>query len=373
MKRTKWFSKVLLLALSVFSMSEMSAETKLTVEPFSIKAGETKELIIGVENPDMEVTSVQFDLRLPKGLTLAAEDDEYLVDFVDRTTLKKHSLELYYNSERSIYRFLMYSGKNNTITGTGGALITATIVADDSFTTGEISFETISIVAPNAETVCPDNFSINLVNATKDVLVTVNDATRKYGEANPELTYTVTPADVDLTGKVTLTCDADAKSEVGEYDITATAAEVEGMVITCVNGKLTVTPALLKVTANDVTRNEGEANPEFKLTYEGFVNGEDESVLTAKPTATTTATAGSVAGDYEITVSGGEANNYTFEYKSGTLTILAVDGIDAITADGRAQGDVYDLKGRKVRSAGTTMEGLPKGLYVIGGQKVIIK
>lgn len=287
-----------------------------------------------------------------------------------------------------------------------------------------------------------------------DVQVVVSNATRKYGEANPEFTYTVTPADVDMTGKVTLSCDADAKSGVGEYTITATAADVENMIITCVNGKLTVTPAqltvtvadaervygqenpdfvlsyagfvnddtdavliekpivmskatkasavgtypitvtggkatnynlsavngtltvtpaLLKVTANDATRYVGEANPELTLTYEGFVNGEDESVLTVAPKAITTATAESEAGVYEITVSGGKAENYEFEYKFGTLTVLAVDGIDAIIADGRTLGDVYDLKGRKVRSAGTTLEGLPKGVYVINGGKVIVK
>ena len=203
------------------------------------------------------------------------------------------------------------------------------------------------------------------------VQVTVNDATRKYGEVNPKLTYTVAPADVDLTGKITLLCDANVNSGVGEYAITAAATVGKDTIVTCVNGKLTITPTLLKVTANDATRYVGEENPKLTLTYAGFVNGETESVLTMLPQATTTATAESPEGTYEITVSGGVAENYEFEYKSGTLTILAVSGVGVVKQQNGQLGDVFDLKGRKVRSAATTLDRLPKGVYVIGGRKVV--
>ena len=373
MNQLKCFYKVFLLVLSLFPLFAMAES--ISVEPFAIKAGETKDLVIGVENPNMTVTLVQFDLRLPEGLSLASEDGEYLIDIAGRTTWKKHALACNFLSESGVYRFLLASTTNSTITGTEGAVITATIVANDSFTAGMISFENMLLVSPDETFVRPENFTIEIENSEKpiDVQVTVADATRKYGDANPEFTYTVTPADVDLTGKVTLSCDADAKSGVGEYVITVTAAEVEGMVITCENGKLTVTPALLKVTANDATRYVGEANPELTLTYEGFVNDEDESVLIVAPKATTAATVESEAGTYEISVSGGEAANYEFEYKSGTLTILAVDGIDTILVDGRTLDNVYDLKGRLVRSTGTSLEGLTKGVYVVSGRKVVLK
>ena len=204
-----------------------------------------------------------------------------------------------------------------------------------------------------------------------DVQIAVNSFTRKYGEANPEWTYTVTPADVDLTGKVTLSCDANAKSNVGEYLITATVDADECMNVTCVNGKLTVAKALLTVTADDATRYVGEENPEFTLTYAGFVNGETESVLTVRPQASTTATAESEEGTYDIIVSGGQARNYDFEYKAGKLTVLPnTSGVGSLVAKGQPF-DVYDLKGRRVRSAVTTLDGLPKGIYVIGGRKVV--
>ena len=227
------------------------------------------------------------------------------------------------------------------------------------------------------------NYVLNAVNGTLTVTkaqltATVADAERVYGEENPTFTVSYTgfvnnETDAALTEKPTVTTEATKASAVGTYPITVKGGQAANYDLTTVDGTLTVTKALLKVTANDVTRNEGEANPVLTVSYEGFVNDEDETVLTVAPTATTTATVESEAGTYEITVSGGEAANYEFEYKSGTLTILAVDGIDTILVDGRTLGNVYDLKGRLVRSAGTSLEGLTKGVYVVSGRKVVLK
>ena len=89
--------------------------------------------------------------------------------------------------------------------------------------------------------------------------------------------------------------------------------------------ELTVKKALLTVTAENCERAAGEENPEFTLTYEGFVKGEDKDVLTKQPTATTTATVASIAGEYPITPSGGSAVNYEFQYVEGVLTVVKAD------------------------------------------------
>ena len=364
----------LCLAVLCFLPGQVFAQalTTLSFDDFDIKAGETKELVVNLNNPDMEVWMMQFELKLSDGLAIAKDSRGRLsVSKTDRCP--DHSLS---SSDKGdgLYGFVLYIVDFYTIDGNSGAIAKINIEADENFKSGTIMATNILVTnLANDKFALPDCTMAIEEKVDIPVTVTVNDATRKYGEANPEFTYTVTPADVDLTGKVTLSCDADAKSGVGEYVITATAAEVEGMVITCENGKLAVTPALLKVTANDATRYVGEANPELTLTYEGFVNDEDESVLIVAPKATTTATVESEAGTYEIVASGGEAANYEFEYKSGTLTILAVDGIDTILVDGRTLGNMYDLKGRLVRSAGTSLEGLTKGVYVVSGRKVVLK
>ena len=83
----------------------------------------------------------------------------------------------------------------------------------------------------------------------------------------------------------------------------------------------TIKMVALTVTADDQTRVYGEENPEFTISYAGFVNNEDESALSTTPVVATKATAASNAGTYALTVSGGEATNYSFNYVNGTLTI----------------------------------------------------
>lgn len=87
---------------------------------------------------------------------------------------------------------------------------------------------------------------------------------------------------------------------------------------------LSVDKAALTITANDCTKQQGEDIPELTVSYSGFKNGDDASVLTTQPTITTTATTSSPAGTYPITVNGAEAANYDITYINGTLTVIAV-------------------------------------------------
>lgn len=84
---------------------------------------------------------------------------------------------------------------------------------------------------------------------------------------------------------------------------------------------LTVNKAELTVMVADVTVNKGDSIPEFVISYNGFVNGENESVLTTAPTATCTASTNEV-GVFEINIEGGEADNYNFAYTKGKLTVV---------------------------------------------------
>jgi len=127
----------------------------------------------------------------------------------------------------------------------------------------------------------------------------------------------------------------------------------------------------LKVGVADVSMTAGEQLPVFSLTYEGFKNDEDETVLTTLPQVTTDATSSSVPGDYVLTVSGGEATNYTFIYTNGTLTIEVPSGIQQISADRPV--NVYTLGGVLVRRDATTLDGLSDGVYIINGKKVYVR
>ena len=59
--------------------------------------------------------------------------------------------------------------------------------------------------------------------------------------------------------------------------------------------------------------------------------------------------------------------------KCKSLSIIAVLDGTGITdiQDNNQNHDVYDLSGRKVRSGSTSLEGLPRGIYIVRGKKVI--
>jgi hypothetical protein len=95
--------------------------------------------------------------------------------------------------------------------------------------------------------------------------------------------------------------------------------------ISYVNGTLSVTPAVLTVTADNKSRGYGDANPPLTASYSGFKNGETlaTSGVTGAPGLTTTATGTSAIGSYPITATIGTlaSVNYTFAFVNGTLTI----------------------------------------------------
>ena len=124
-----------------------------------------------------------------------------------------------------------------------------------------------------------------------------------------------------LTEKPTLSTSAKLTSNVGTYEIKVGETSSPNYSISKVNGTLTITPRTLLAFVGNYERKYNEDNPEFEVKYDGFAGNDDESVLSAKATASTKATKTSDVGTYPINVTGGSAENYTFNYTSGTLTI----------------------------------------------------
>jgi hypothetical protein len=139
---------------------------------------------------------------------------------------------------------------------------------------------------------------------------------------------------------------------------------------------------------------ELQPNPQFTITYTGFVLGETPANLSTQPVPATTATTNSSAGYYAVTPEGGVSQNYTFNYIAGRLTILPLGGTDKksmiafqnangnltvrVFSTGPTIGDimVFDMNGRPVARRNLFMpEGfiqaevfIPKissGIYVV--------
>ena len=77
----------------------------------------------------------------------------------------------------------------------------------------------------------------------------------------------------------------------------------------------------MTATADAISREYGENNPTFTISYDGFVNNENESMLNEIPSASSQATPTSNVGTYSISLSGGSATNYYLTLTSGILTI----------------------------------------------------
>ena len=152
------------------------------------------------------------------------------------------------------------------------------------------------------------------------------DVNRLYGENNPTFTFSYTgfkngENEAVLDTKPTASAPG-RETSVGTYTIQASGATAKNYAITHVNGTLSIGKAPLVATANNSTREYGDANPTFTATYSGFVNGDTEASLASKPSFTTSATRYSDVGTYDIVPTGGSAKNYYFsEYGKGTLTI----------------------------------------------------
>ena len=155
--------------------------------------------------------------------------------------------------------------------------------------------------------------------------VTAKSYTRVYGKANPTLEYTSEGA--ELQGSPILSCAATTASPVGEYPITVKKGTVTNYNTKFVDGVLTITKAPLTITAKSYSRKQGEQNPVFTVSYDGFANGEKETVLTTLPVISCEATESSQPGEYDIVVSGADAANYAISYVAGKLTVTEADAV----------------------------------------------
>jgi MBG domain (YGX type)/Bacterial lectin/PASTA domain len=111
---------------------------------------------------------------------------------------------------------------------------------------------------------------------------------------------------------------------VGPCTITASQAGDSTHSPATVSQSFNITPAVLTVTANNLTAPYG-TTPTLTYTIKGFVNQDQSSVVSGTPALSTTATQGSSPGSYPIMISTGSlaAANYSFLFANGTLTIAS--------------------------------------------------
>ncbi len=177
-----------------------------------------------------------------------------------------------------------------------------------------------------------------IIEKAEQVITFESIETKVYGDANFELValggdsgnpITFTSANTDV-----VTIDGATVTILSAGEVVITASQ-EGndqyFPAADIMQTLSVGKAPLTVMVDDKLKLFGDDLPTLSLTYDGFVNGDDRSVIDTEPTLTTDATAASAIGTYAIISSGGSDNNYDFtQYIDGVLTIETVTSINEL-------------------------------------------
>lgn len=205
------------------------------------------------------------------------------------------------------------------------------------------------LIIPSAATMSPgstSNYSFSYVNGTYTVTALLDQTiTFTTGSSQTYKTPFTVSATVSSGSAVTFSvsgsCTAAAPltvdSGTGTVTITPTAVGSDNCTITAsqpgggtygpasnVSQLISVTPAVLTVTADSKTRTYGDSAPTYTFAYSGFKSGDDSAnSLSVAPTCTSdyTITTSVTQSPRTISCSGGTATNYSFDYVANSLVI----------------------------------------------------
>jgi len=163
--------------------------------------------------------------------------------------------------------------------------------------------------------------------------LTANDTSKSYGGALPLFTGTYsgfidgdTVSNSGLSGSAIYSTSATSASHVGNYAINTNVSGIAsslGYQFTGASGILSVSPVSLTITAANKNKVQGQVNPTFTASYNGFVLGQNSSVLGGTLNLSSPATTPSPIGNYAIIPSGLTSSDYTLHFVNGTLSVTS--------------------------------------------------
>ena len=124
------------------------------------------------------------------------------------------------------------------------------------------------------------------------------------------------PASIDKKGTITIKGAGKVRVFAIQMGDDRYASAKPGMVT------LDVAKAELLVKAENQQMNKGDATPDLKVTYKGFVSGESVKNLSKPATASVVETGNGKRKRYKIVPSGSESKNYNFKYVSADLKVI---------------------------------------------------
>ncbi|MBH8321220.1 MBG domain-containing protein, partial [Pseudomonas aeruginosa] len=215
----------------------------------------------------------------------------------------------------------------------------------------------------------------DILSRQQTATLTANDATRVYGDVNPTLTATMSGINAidayvnsqfnDLY-QATASTTATQASNVGQYAITGNANGSEYFSqryqLVRQDGKLTVTPAQLIVSADAKTKVYGDADPTLTYQVSGLKNSDTAAGVLSGNLGRV---AGENVGNYGILQGGLGLNtaNYTLSYVGNDLRITPAQLNVIADAKTKVYGDLdpaltYQVSGlKRGDTAGAVLNG----------------
>ena len=143
------------------------SNTSVSIEPLHIGTGESCEMTISLSNPNLDVTMMQLDMVLPKGLRINRTGNYMEYELTDRTSNNKHSA--YIRDNGDFTRLLIASGTNAILDGNEGGVIRLTLTSDDDFEGGNIEFRNMLCTSPDLQEARPQNFTAYISGNTTGI------------------------------------------------------------------------------------------------------------------------------------------------------------------------------------------------------------
>lgn len=289
------------------------------------------------------------------------ENSNYAITYVNGTlTVKERTVTLDWGTADSF----VYDGNAHTLKPDAKNVVNNDDLGLAITVTGEnISGSSAKNVGTYTATASITNQNYVLAESSKTatftitaraLTITANDHEIIYGSAPATNGYTIsgmkkgeTPETANISGTVKLTTNYTQYGNVGKYDI---IVDISGLSapnysFTAKNGKLTVTKKELTVIAKDNSITYGEEPSANGYTINGFVNNENESVITGLENIT-----------YII--------DYTQWHDIGQFSITPkVDGLSAVNYSFKANSDGI----LKVKQLNIQLSGIIERDYADGG------
>lgn len=337
----KYFITMMMLAIAYNAFAD-----KLSIAPFTISVGETKQIAIQMTMTEKEYRAVQFDLYLPEGVTIAKKKNGKEDWSLNADRIEGHSISGSLK-EGGYYTIAIVSLSEDVFYEEEGDLMYIKVVASDQLATGETQgyLKNVNLAVSSTESTLPDDEPFICTGSLSTTITTLGYASFSWPKAldfsNSGLTaFIVTSCDgntlhLESVTKVPANTGLILKGSENTYPLETTDGTTDDVSSNLLSSN---TDDVYTVASDDiyVLSNLDGGQPGFYKADNGINVAKYKSYL-----------------QYSVS---GARRHFSIEEQTTGITPVFYDASDTL----------YDLQGRRVSKP-------TQGVYIRNGKKIVIK